>query len=160
MIFCRGRERVNTQRRNDKINLDYWVSVNDGGMEMKKVIPQGTRKGGGHYAPGVISNGMLYISGQLPIDPETGVMPEGGVSVQAKMALGNVERILLAAGLTRENVVQCRVYIPDVAYWDEVNAVYAAFFGAHKPARVVVPSRNLHGGALVEIEALAEMETE
>ena len=104
---------------------------------MKTVIPQGTRKSVGHYVPGVISNGMLYISGQL-----------------------NVERILLAAGLSRENVVQCRVYVPDVAYWDEVNAVYAEFFGAHKPARVVVPSRDLHGGALVEIEALAEMKTE
>ena len=87
-------------------------------------------------------------------------MPEGGVSAQAKMALANVERILLAAGLSRENVVQCRVYVPDVAYWDEVNEVYAEFFGAHKPARVVVPSRDLHGGALVEIEALAEMKAE
>lgn len=127
---------------------------------MKTVIPQGTRKSVGHYVPGVISNGMLYISGQLPVDPETGMMPEVGVSAQARMALANVERILLAAGLSRENVVQCRVYVPDVAYWDEVNAVYAEFFGAHKPARVVVPSRDLHGGALVEIEALAEMKTE
>ena len=126
-------------------------------MKMKTVIPQETRKSVGHYVPGVISNGMLYISGQLPVDPETGVMPEGGVRAQARMALANVERILLAAGLSRENVVQCRVYVPDVAYWDEVNAVYAEFFGAHKPARVVVPSRDLHGGALVEIEALAEM---
>jgi 2-iminobutanoate/2-iminopropanoate deaminase len=129
-------------------------------MKMKTVTPQGTRKGGGHYVPGVISNGMLYISGQLPVDPETGVVPEGGVSAQARMALANVERILLAAGLSRENVVQCRVYVPDVEYWDEVNAVYAEFFGAHKPARVVVPSRDLHGGALVEIEAIAEMKAE
>jgi reactive intermediate/imine deaminase len=129
-------------------------------MKMKIVIPQGSRKGTGHYVPGVISNGMLYISGQLPVDPETGMMPEGGVVAHAKQALANVERILLAAGLSKENVVQCRVYVPDVAFWDEVNAVYAEFFGAHKPARVVVPSRDLHGGALVEIEALAEMEAE
>ncbi len=54
---------------------------------MKTVIPQGTRKGVGHYVLGVISNGMLYISGQLPIDPETGVMPESGVSAQARMTL-------------------------------------------------------------------------
>ncbi len=51
----------------------------------------------------------------------------------------------------------CHVYIPKVEYWDEVNAAYAKFFGPHKPARVVVPSRELHGGALVEIEAMAEM---
>jgi len=127
---------------------------------MRIVIPQNTRKSTGHYVPGVISHGMLYISGQLPVDPVTGLMPEGGVGPHAKMALANVERILAAAGLTRENVVQCRVYIPDVAYWDEVNAVYADFFGAHKPARVVVPSRDLHGGALVEIEAVAELAEE
>jgi len=132
----------------------------EGEIKMKIVVPQGFRKGAGHYAPGVISNGMLYISGQLPVDPETGMIAEGSVGAQTKQALANVERILLAAGLTRENVVQCRVYVPDVAYWDEVNAAYAEFFGAHMPARVVVPSRNLHGGALVEIEALAEMEAE
>ena len=125
---------------------------------MKVVIPQDSRKGGGHYVPGVISNGMLYISGQLPVDPATGQMCKGNVSDHAKTALHNVERILSAANLSRENVVQCRVYIPDVAYWDEVNKVYADFFGDHKPARVVVPSRNLHGGALVEIEAIAELE--
>ena len=127
---------------------------------MRAVIPQNTRKSTGHYVPGVISHGMLYISGQLPVDPVTGLMPEGGVGAHAKMALANVERILAAAGLTRANVVQCRVYIPDVAYWDEVNTVYADFFGAHKPARVVVPSRDLHGGALVEIEAVAELAEE
>ena len=94
------------------------------------------------------------------MDPVTGLMPEGGVGAHAKMALANVERILAEAGLARDSVVQCRVYIPDVAYWDEVNTVYADFFGAHKPARVVVPSRDLHGGALVEIEAVAELAEE
>lgn len=54
-------------------------------------------------------------------------------------------------------MVLCRVYISDIALWDEVNAVYAAFFGSHKPARVVVPTRALHHGALVEIEAVAEL---
>ena len=127
---------------------------------MRAVIPQTTRKSTGHYVPGVISHGMLYISGQLPVDPVTGLMPEGGVGAHAKMALANVERILAEAGLARDSVVQCRVYIPDVAYWDEVNTVYADFFGAHKPARVVVPSRDLHGGALVEIEAVAELAEE
>ena len=61
------------------------------------------------------------------------------------------------AGCDREDVVLCRVYISDIALWDEVNAVYAAFFGSHKPARVVVPTRALHHGALVEIEAVAEL---
>lgn len=127
---------------------------------MQAIYPQTDRKGGGHYAPGVISRGMLYISGQLPLEPQTGRLVEGDVSVQAQTALYNLQRVLTAAGLTKENVVQCRVYIPDVAYWDAVDAVYSSFFGAHKPARVVVPCRELHYGALVEIEAMAEMEAE
>lgn len=66
------------------------------------------------------------------------------------MALENVERVLTAAGLIRENV--------DVAHWDEVNEVYAAFFGLYRPARVIMPSLELHHGALVEIGAIAETE--
>ncbi|MBQ2059142.1 MAG: RidA family protein, partial [Firmicutes bacterium] len=62
-----------------------------------------------------------------------------------------------AAGTTKDRVAMCRVYIPDMALWDEVNDIYAEFFGDHKPARVVVPTRNLHHGVLIEIEATAEM---
>ena len=114
-------------------------------------------KTGGHYSPGIISNGMLYISGQLPIDPATGQIGGLTVAEQTRTALNNVERILLAAGLARHNVVQCRVYIPDSTCWNEVNHAYAEFFGTHKPARAVVPTRDLHHGVLVEIEAVAEM---
>ena len=65
-----------------------------------------------------------------------------------------------AAGLTKENVVQCRIYLTDIENWDRVNAVYGAFFGAHKPARVVVPVPALHFGCLTEIEAVAELPEE
>lgn len=112
---------------------------------------------GGHYSPGVIAGGMLYISGQLPIDPGTGKIAEGGIREQTKQALANVGRVLEAAGCRREDVVMCRVYISDMGNWDAVNEVYSAFFGSHKPARAVVPTRELHHGALVEIEATAEM---
>ena len=111
----------------------------------------------GHYVPGIISRGMLYISGQLPMDHELGKMVTGDIAEQTKTALANVEKVLRAAGAAKENVVFCRVYIPDVALWDTVNRVYGEFFGSHKPARVVVPTRELHNGALVEIEAVAEM---
>jgi len=117
----------------------------------------GSTSKGGHYSPGVVSHGTLYISGQLPMDHASGRLAEGGAAAQTKAALENVERILLAAGAQKENVVLCRVYVPDVALWDEVNAAYAAFFGAHKPARVVVPTTALHHGALVEIKAIAEL---
>ena len=68
------------------------------------------------------------------------------------------DRVLKAAGVTKDNVVQCRIYISDVSYWDAINEVYGKFFGEHKPARVVVPVPALHFGCLVEIEAVAEME--
>ena len=114
----------------------------------------------GHYVPGIISRGMLYVSGQLPMDHELGKMVTGDIAEQTKTALVNVEKVLLAAGAAKENVVLCRVYIPDVALWDTVNRVYGKFFGSHKPARVVVPTRELHNGAMVEIEAIAEMPRE
>ena len=111
----------------------------------------------GHYVPGMISGDQLYISGQLPVHHETGAPMADTIEQQTRDALHNVERVLLAAGCTREDVVLCRVYIPDVAAWDTVNTVYADFFGSHKPERVVVPTRELHNGALVEIEAIAEL---
>ncbi len=124
-----------------------------------KCIAGNTSKGG-HYSPGVISRGMLYVSGQLPIDPATGKLAEGGAAAQTRAALANLERVLAAAGAAKEQVVTCRVYVPDVALWDEVNQAYAEFFGAHRPARAVVPTRELHHGALVEIEAVAELPEE
>lgn len=111
----------------------------------------------GHYVPGMISRGMLYISGQLPMNHETGMMETGDIAAQTGMALHNVDLVLKAAGTSREFVTMCRIYIPDMTMWDEVNMIYAAFFGEHRPARVVVPTRDLHHGVLVEIEATAEM---
>ena len=124
---------------------------------MKIISIESKLENKGHYAPGVISGNLLYISGQLPVHHETGLPIAEDAAQQTLDALHNVELVLKAAGLTKENVVMCRVYIPDVAYWDTVNNAYALFFGAHKPSRVIVPSRELHGGALVEIEAVAEM---
>lgn len=110
----------------------------------------------GHYSPGIISNGFVFISGQLSINPENGKIPQGGVKEEAKQALKNLDNVLIAAGVTRKNVIQCRIYIPDVTYWSDLNEVYSDFFGNHKPARIVVPSNKLHSGCLVEIEAIAQ----
>ena len=122
---------------------------------MKAVTFESSKKG--HYVPGMIAGGMLYVSGQLPMDPATGTLVPGGIAEQTRAALAGVERVLAAAGAVKEQVVMCRVYIPDVALWDAVNEEYARFFGDHKPARVVVPTTALHHGALVEIEAMAEL---
>lgn len=124
---------------------------------MKEVRIETKLQNKGHYVPGMISGSTLYVSGQLPVHHETGAPMAETIEEQTKDALHNVELVLKAAGCTKENVVMCRVYIPDVAHWDTVNAVYAKFFGEHRPARVIVPSRPLHNGALVEIEAVAEL---
>lgn len=124
---------------------------------MENIEPQYRGGNKGHYTPGIISNGMLYISGQLSIDPDTRNVPEGEMKEHAKLALENVGRVLKEAGLNRNDVVQCRVYVSDIDQWDIVNQVYAEFFGEHKPVRVVIPVGKLHFGCLVEIEAIAEV---
>lgn len=124
---------------------------------MKEVFIETKLQNRGHYVPGMISGGTLYISGQLPVHHETALPMADTIEQQTKDALHNVELVLNAAGCTKEDVVLCRVYIPDVCHWDAVNAVYAAFFGSHKPARVIVPTRELHNGAMIEIEAVAAL---
>ena len=123
---------------------------------MKLIQTKYSVRDGGHYSPGVECGGMLYISGQLSIDPETGKAPEG-VRAQAAQSLRNLDTVLREAGASREDVVMCRVYLPDVAYWGDLNVEYGKFFGEHKPARVVVPTGPLYGGCLVEIEAVAQL---
>ncbi len=107
----------------------------------------------GHYSPVVEHNGTLYISGQLP-KREDGSIPEG-IEAQIEEVLSKLDHLLLHSGSNRNHVLSVRIYIPNVAYWDQVNTVYARFFGAHRPARCVVPSRELHYGCLVELEAVA-----
>ena len=106
----------------------------------------------GHYTPVVEHNGTLYISGQLP-KTETGI-PEG-IEAQAQLVLAKLDHLLTHSGSDRNHVLQVRIYVPDVAYWDAVNKEYTTFFGAHRPARCIVPSRELHHGCLIELEAVA-----
>lgn len=124
---------------------------------MEFITTETSRRRNAPYSPGVVYGGILYISGQLPLNPETGKVVDGGVRDHAKQALANLDQVLRGAGVPREQVIQCRVYTSDIAYWDEINKEYVEFFGSHRPARVVVPTGPLHFGSLVEIEALAAM---
>ena len=110
----------------------------------------------GHYSPCIKSNGMLYLSGQLPIDPATRKVP-AGIEAQTDLCLQHVELILEEAGCSKTDVVQMRLYISDIDLWGKVNERYAKFFGDHKPVRSIVPTRELHFGCLIEIEAVAEL---
>lgn len=108
----------------------------------------------GHYSQCIEHNGILYLSGQLPIHSETKLIPSS-IEEQTLLALQNVQRILEAANESITSIIQVRIYIADILLWDKVNTVYAAFFGDHKPARSIVPTGALHYGAQIEIEVLA-----
>jgi 2-iminobutanoate/2-iminopropanoate deaminase len=103
----------------------------------------------------VVHNGIVYVSGQLPINPETGEKCIGSIEEQTEQVLKNLAAILEAAGSGLDRVLKVTVYVSDISLWGGVNAVYAKFFGDHRPARAVVPTRELHHGFLIEMEAVA-----
>jgi len=111
----------------------------------------------GHYAQAIVHGGLVYVSGQLPIDADTGEKCSGPIEKQTKLALDNLAAILEAAGSGVDRVLKTTVYISDISLWAQVNDVYSRFFGPHRPARAVVPCRDLHFGLKVEIEAIAAL---
>lgn len=112
----------------------------------------------GHYSQCMEHNGVLYLSGQLPIDRLTKTIPET-IEAQTDLVLKNVETILKEAGSSKDKVLQVRVYISSIDLWDKVNDRYTLFFESHKPARCIVPTRELHFGCLIEIEVTAILNT-
>ena len=110
----------------------------------------------GPYSQAVDSGaGLVFLSGQLPIDPATGSFPDGGVKEQTRQSLLNVRAILTAAGLTLANVVKTTVFLADMGDFAAMNEVYAQFFAEPFPARSAVAVKALPKGALVEIECIA-----
>ena len=109
----------------------------------------------GHYSQAIVHNGVVYVAGQLPIDPKDRNRPVGSIEEQTERTLRNVEAILLAAGSSLERVLQMTIYISDIELWGGVNTAYAKVMGSHKPARAVVPVKDLHYGYQIEIQAIA-----
>ncbi len=109
----------------------------------------------GHYAQAIVHNDLVFVSGQLPIDPQTGDKQINSIEEQTEQVLKNVSEILLAAGSDLKHVLKTTVYISDIELWNRVNDVYARLFGDHHPARAVVPTKNLHFGFQIEIDAVA-----
>lgn len=109
----------------------------------------------GHYSPAVVHRGLVYVSGQLPIDPASGAHCRGPVEDQAEQVMRNLADILAAADSGLDRVLKVTVYVSDVSHWGAVNAVYARWMGSHRPARAIVPTGPLHHGFLLELEAIA-----
>ena len=111
----------------------------------------------GPYSQAIQAGNLVYTSGQIPIDPATGVFVEGGIKEQTRQSLTNVKAILEEVRLTMSNVVKTTVFMADMSDFADMNSVYAEFFTEPYPARSAVAVKTLPKGALVEIEVIAEV---
>jgi 2-iminobutanoate/2-iminopropanoate deaminase len=112
----------------------------------------------GPYSQAIKVGQLVFVSGQLPIDPATGAFPEGGIKEQTRQSLLNAQAILRSENLDLKNVVKTTVLLSDIANFGPMNEVYAEFFGSPYPARSAFAVKDLPKGALVEIECIAEAE--
>ena len=125
---------------------------------MKKIQPAGQPTPKGHYSPGIEHNGLVYVSGQLPMDLVTREPFAGDIETQTELALRNVEAVLQAGGSDLDHVLQMTIYISDIELWGKVNETYARVMGDHRPARAIVPVKDLHFDTNIEIQAIAAVE--
>ena len=110
-----------------------------------------------HYSKAVIHNGIVYVSGQLPILLGSKTPPET-IEKQTELVLQKLQSVLEEAGSGINRILCTTIFVSDVKYWSKVNEVYAKFFGNHKPARTIVPTNTLHFGCLIEINAIASID--
>ena len=127
---------------------------------MKVIQPPDQPTPKGHYSPGIEHNGVIYVSGQLPMNLVTREPFVGDIETQTELALRNVETILLAANSDLNHVLQMTIYISEMDDWGKVNEVYARIMGEHRPARAIVPVKDLHFGTQIEIQAIAAKKEE
>lgn len=124
---------------------------------MEKIVVKTPRAPGaiGPYSQAVKAGNVVYASGQIPLDPASGVMVPGGIKEQTERVMLNLKAVLEAAGGSLDNVVKTTVYLADMAQFAEMNSVYATFFTEKPPARATVQVAALPKNALVEIDAIA-----
>lgn len=123
---------------------------------MKKIHTEKAPAAVGPYSQAVITGNMVYTSGQIPLDPESGVLVEGDITAQADRAIRNVIAVLEAAGTSADRVVKTMCFLADMADFAAFNEVYAKYF-TEKPARSCVAVKSLPKDALCEIEVIAEV---
>ncbi len=111
----------------------------------------------GPYVQGKVVNGILYASGQIPLDPKTGTMAAGGIAEQARQALMNVQALVEAAGSDLSKVIKTTCFLKNISDFAAFNAVYAEFFKENPPARSCVGNIDIPKGALCEIEVIASL---
>ena len=125
-------------------------------MSKQVIAPEGAPRAVGAYSQAVRAQGLVFLSGQIPLDPVTGVMIEGDASAQARRVMDNLGAVLQAAGSSFDQVVKANIYLIDMADFAAVNQVYGEYFpGEVKPARATVAVAALPRGAKVEIDMIA-----
>ena len=122
---------------------------------MKAISTPHAPQPGGHYSQAIVHDGLIFVAGQLPIDPRTDEKRVGTIEEQTEQVFKNISEILKAAGSDLSLVLKTTVYVSDLELWGRVNTVYARIFGEHRPARAIVPVKALHFGYQIEVEAIA-----
>lgn len=122
---------------------------------MKALHSDNAPKAVGPYSQAIETNGFVFASGQLPIDPATNAFVEGGVKEQTRQSLTNAQSVLKAAGLDLSHVIKTTVFLSDMADFAAMNEVYAEFFNKPYPARSAIAVKTLPKNALVEVECIA-----
>lgn len=121
----------------------------------KKAVRPAKGQAIGPYSPGIEAGDLVFISGQIPLDPDTGKLVEGGIAAQAKQSLENLKGVLAAAGLGFEHVVKTTIFLTKMSDFAEVNEVYKGYVSEPYPARSTIAVAALPMGAQVEIEMIA-----
>lgn len=121
---------------------------------MKAISTKNAPGAVGPYSQAILVKDTLYVSGQLPFNPETSSLISDSIKDQTRQSLNNVLAIVKEAGMEKENIVKCGVFMQDLGMFKDMNEVYADFFGDHKPARFAVEVRRLPLDVLVEIDAI------
>lgn len=124
-------------------------------MTVHHVSTPGAPAPAGHYSQATVHQGVVYVAGMLPLDPRTRELVPGGIEAQLERTLLNIEAVLVAAGSDWAHALKLTVYVPDITLWPAVNATYARVLGDARPARAVIPTRELKPGVLCEIDCIA-----
>ena len=122
---------------------------------MEKIHTDEAPRPAGHYSQAVVHNGLAFVSGQLPIDASGSVLGGAPVGDQTRAVLANIDAILRAAGSGLDQVLQMTIYVTDMAHWAAVNEAYEGVMGDHRPARAVIPVKDLNQGVALEVQAIA-----
>lgn len=126
-------------------------------MDKKVVYTDKAPKPIGPYSQAIIAGNFVFVAGQIPIDPETGEIVQGGIEEQTRRVLENIKAILEAAGSSLDKVVRVQVFLADLKLFKKFNKVYAEYFKENPPARVTVEVSSLPKGVLLEVDVIATL---